>query len=51
VLGSVGAPDLGVLYFIEFDLTAREATLVVERNVAEVAAERRTSLHRSDAAT
>jgi hypothetical protein len=38
VLGSVGAPDLGVAYFVEFDLTPREAALVVERNLAAMAA-------------
>jgi hypothetical protein len=39
VLGSVGAPDLGVVYFVEFDLTPHEAVLVVESNIAAIPAE------------
>jgi hypothetical protein len=39
VLGSVGAPDLGVTYFVEFDLTPRESTLIVEANLAAIPAE------------
>jgi hypothetical protein len=30
---------LGVIYFIEFDATSKEATLTVEHNVAAIAAE------------
>jgi hypothetical protein len=38
-LGPVGAPKLGVAYFIEFDSTPKEATLTVERGVTAVPAE------------
>jgi hypothetical protein len=39
VLGSVGAPDLGVLYFIQFDASPRQAELIVEGNLAAIPAE------------
>lgn len=34
VLGSIGAPSLGVSYFVEFDSTPRQASLVAERKIA-----------------
>ncbi len=39
VLGSVGVPDLGVAYFIEFDATPQQATFVAEGKIAAIAAE------------
>jgi hypothetical protein len=39
VLGSVGAPDLGVAYFVEFDASPRQAILVVEGNLVAIPAE------------
>lgn len=37
VLGSVGAPAVGVAYYVAFDSSPREATLIVEGKVAEAA--------------
>jgi hypothetical protein len=39
VVGSVGAPSVGVAYFVEFDSRPKQATLIVEGKVAAIAAE------------
>jgi hypothetical protein len=39
VLGSLGAPELGVAYFVEFDDRPRHAALIVERKIAAIPAE------------